>query len=306
MKETVIEIKNLTKDYGNSRGIFDISLEVKRGEVYGFIGTNGSGKTTTIRNMMGFIRPDYGEVSILGMDSWKKSVEIKRYVSYVPGEIAFPRLATGSVFLKSQAEYLGVTDYTYMNELISRFQLDPTANLKRMSKGMKQKTALVAALMGDKEILILDEPTTGLDPLMRDVFLDLIREEKAKGKTIFMSSHIFEEIEEVCDKAAMIKDGHLFDLMDVYELRHKAMKTFYVTFVNPVDLDHVKSRCGSFYGIEETASNTLKMIFPMKDTKHILSILKNYKVSSLSEEHDTLKNRFITVFEKGEKENAGR
>ena len=306
MKETVIQIQNLTKDYGNNRGIFDINLEVKRGEVYGFIGTNGSGKTTTIRNMMGFIRPDQGEARILGMDSWKKSVEIKRYVSYVPGEIAFPRLATGSAFLKSQAEYLEVTDYTYMNELISRFQLDPSANLKRMSKGMKQKTALVAALMGDKDILILDEPTTGLDPLMRDVFLDLIREEKAKGKTIFMSSHIFEEIEEVCDKAAMIKDGHLFDLIDVYELRHGVEKTFYVTFMSHADMASVQSRCGSVHCVEEAVLNTLKITFPMRDTKQILSILKDYKITSLSEEHDTLENRFKKVFEKGENENAGK
>lgn len=306
MSETLISIHNLTKDYGNGRGIFDISLEVKRGEVYGFLGTNGSGKTTTIRNMMGFIRPDHGEVNILHMDSWKDSVEIKRYVSYVPGGIAFPRLATGSVFLKSQAEYLGVTDYTYMNELIRRFQLDPSANLRHMSKGMKQKTALVAALMGDKEILILDEPTTGLDPLMREVFLDLIREEKAKGKTIFMSSHIFEEVEEVCDKAAIIKDGHLFDVIDVYALRHGVEKTFYVTFAREDDIDKVKHACEFAISMEEMPPNTLKINFPMKENRHMLTILKNYKIISLSEEHDTLENRFKKVFEKGAKKDAGR
>lgn len=306
MSETLIQVTNLTKDYGSGRGIFDINLEVKRGEVYGYIGTNGSGKTTTIRNMMGFIRPDHGKVSILGMDAWNKSVDIKRYVSYVPGEIAFPRLATGSVFLKSQAQYLGVTDYTYMNELIRRFQLDPSANLKRMSKGMKQKTALVAALMGDKEILILDEPTTGLDPLMREVFLELIREEKAKGKTIFMSSHIFEEVEEVCDKAAIIKDGHLFDIIDVYELRHGVEKTFYITFANEADAGSIKSTCEFALSIEETTPNTLKITFPMRETKHMLAVLKDYKIISLSEEHDTLENRFKAVFEKGAKEDAGR
>lgn len=137
----------------------------------GFIGTNGSGKTTTIRNMMGFIRSDNGNVCILGKDAWEDATDIKRHVSYIPGEISFPALATGTAFLKAQADMLGVKDFTYMNRLIKLLQLDPTANLKRMSKGMKQKTAIVAALMGDKEILILDEPTTGLDPLMRDVFL---------------------------------------------------------------------------------------------------------------------------------------
>lgn len=162
MNDIVIKTEHLTKDYGKEHGIFDISLEVKKGEVFGFIGTNGSGKTTTIRNMMGFIRPDIGNATVFGIDAWKRSIDIKPFVSYVPGEIAFPKLSSGTDFLKLQAEYLGVTDFTYMNKLIKMFQLDPTANLKRMSKGMKQKTALVSALMGDRELLILDEPTTGL------------------------------------------------------------------------------------------------------------------------------------------------
>lgn len=232
MSDMIIKADHLTKDYGDGHGIFDVSFEVKKGEVFGYIGTNGSGKTTTIRNMMGFIKSDKGNVSVLGLDGWKDSISIKPFVSYVPGEIAFPSLKSGTDFLKLQADYLGVTDFTYMNKLIKMFQLDPSANLKRMSKGMKQKTALVAALMGDRDILVLDEPTTGLDPLMRDVFLDLIREEKAKGKTVFMSSHIFEEIEEVCDKAAMIKDGKIIDVLDVYAMRHEPKKHFTAVFTS--------------------------------------------------------------------------
>ncbi|RHR26292.1 ABC transporter ATP-binding protein [Clostridium sp. AF19-22AC] len=156
MSDVIIKTNGLTKDYGKGRGIFDINLEVHKGEVFGFVGTNGSGKTTTIRNMMGFIRPDSGSSTIDGLDSWKSSADIMKNVSYVPGEIAFPALKTGTEFLKSQAKYLGVTDFKYMNHIIELLQLDPTANLKRMSKGMKQKTAIVAALMGEKQILVLD------------------------------------------------------------------------------------------------------------------------------------------------------
>ena len=149
MSDTVIQAENLTKDYGEGRGIFDISLEVKKGKVYGCVGTNGSGKTSTIRHLMGFIRADKGKVAVDGKDAWKYPTEIMNHVSYVPGEIAFPSLASGTDFLKLQAEYQGIKDFTYMNRLIAALQLDPTANLKRMSKGMKQKTGIVGALMAE-------------------------------------------------------------------------------------------------------------------------------------------------------------
>ena len=148
-KEEVIKVTNLTKDYGNGRGIFDLNFTIYKGETFGFVGTNGSGKTTTIRNIMGFIKPQQGTVQVLGMDAWKDSCEIKKYVAYIPGEIAFPDLTTGISFFKAQAELLKLKNTDYANSLIKRLQLDPSANLKRMSKGMKQKTAIVAALMAD-------------------------------------------------------------------------------------------------------------------------------------------------------------
>lgn len=298
MDNIVIRTDHLTKDYGNGHGIFDISLQIRQGEVFGYIGTNGSGKTTTIRNIMGFIRPDSGTVSVLNMDSFLQSIDIKPFVSYVPGEIAFPRLASGTDFLKLQAEYLGVTDFTYMNKLIRMFQLDPTANLKRMSKGMKQKTALVAALMGDRDILILDEPTTGLDPLMREVFLDLIREEKAKGKTIFMSSHIFEEIEEVCDRAAIIQDGRLIDLIDVYALRHETSKHFTAVFEQPDDMQRFVSMCD--YANCKPAENRCEIQIDVTHIKRLITDLSNYRLLSLSESHETLESRFHHAFVKGD------
>ncbi len=301
MSEVIIKTENLTKDYGQGRGIFDINLEIEKGQVYGFVGTNGSGKTTTIRNMMGFIKPDKGHSTVNGLDSWTQAAEIMRNVSYVPGEIAFPSLSTGTEFLKCQADYLGVKDFTYMNHLIEVLQLDPTANLKRMSKGMKQKTALVAALMGEKDILVLDEPTTGLDPLMRESFLDLIREEKDKGHTIFMSSHIFEEIEDVCDKVAMIKDGHIIGITSLYDLRHPVVKKFVIHFSKANELKefHETTNFNSVINNDCECEVNIK-----KEQMNVLfSCLKNYDVLTLQEQHLSLEKEFMKAY-KGEQQNG--
>lgn len=235
-----IELKHLTKDYGEGKGIFDIELTIKKGEMIGFVGTNGSGKTTTIRNMLGFVKPTSGKVYVNGLESWKNASEIAKSVGYVPGEIAFPDLATGTEFLKCQADFLGLKDMTYANYLIEKLQLDPRANLKRMSKGMKQKTALVAALMNNPDIIILDEPTTGLDPLMRDAFMEIIKDEHKRGKTIFMSSHMFEEMEGTCDRVALINNGHIVDIADMNAIRNRPSKDFKIEFNNVKDYENFK------------------------------------------------------------------
>lgn len=235
-----IELKHLTKDYGEGKGIFDIDLTIKEGEMIGFVGTNGSGKTTTIRNMLGFVKPTSGKAYVNGLGSWKNASEIAKSVGYVPGEIAFPDLATGTEFLKCQADFLGLKDMTYANYLIEKLQLDPRANLKRMSKGMKQKTALVAALMNNPDIIILDEPTTGLDPLMRDAFMEIIKDEHKRGKTIFMSSHMFEEMEGTCDRVALINNGHIVDIADMNAIRNRPSKDFKIEFNNVKDYENFK------------------------------------------------------------------
>ncbi len=228
----IIKVENLTKDYGDGKGIFDINFSVNKGEVFGFVGTNGSGKTTTIRHLMGFLKPQSGNCYINSLDCWKASTQIKQFISYVPGEIAFPDLRTGTEFLKAQAELLGLKNMDKANYLCQKLQLDTTANLKRMSKGMKQKTAIVAAFMADKEILILDEPTTGLDPLMRETFLELILEEKDKGKTIFMSSHMFDELEDTCDKVALIYNGKIIDVTELQDIDNMPTKTYKIEFLD--------------------------------------------------------------------------
>ena len=229
-EEIIISVKNLTKDYGQGRGIFDVSFDIPKGATFGYCGTNGSGKTTTIRHIMGFLKPDKGEVKVNGLDAYKNAEDIMPYIGYVPGEIAFPDVETGTEFLNIQASMFGITDMSKAEEVINALQLDPTANLRRMSKGMKQKTALVAAFMRQPEILLLDEPTTGLDPLMRKAFIDLIKEEKAKGTTIFMSNHMFDELEETCDYVAFIKDGHIIDIVDMKEIHSRPFREYEVVF----------------------------------------------------------------------------
>ena len=288
---SVIEVKDLTKDYGYGKGVFDISLDIKEGEMVGFVGTNGSGKTTTIRSILGFIRPTKGEAKVKGLNSWAHASEIIKDVGYVPGEIAFPDLKTGVDFLNSQKEFLGMSDMSYANELIERLQLDPRANLKRMSKGMKQKTALVAALMNDAPIIILDEPTTGLDPLMRVTFLDIIREEHKKGKTIFMSSHNFEELEGTCDKVALISDGHIIDVCDMDRINNPAEKEFKIEFRNEADY---KSFLKEGYTVIRTQDiyNQATIRIGSGDTAKLLGTLNGRDVKFISEIPYTLERHF--------------
>ena len=190
----LIDIRNLTKDYGNHKGIFDVSFSIKKGEIVGFIGSNGAGKTTTIRHLMGFIHPQQGTARIMNMDCFKQADKIQKQIGYLPGEIAFMDQMNGYEFIRFMAKMKNINDMHYAEELISYLELDPSVKIKKMSKGMKQKIGLIIAFMQDAPILILDEPTSGLDPLMQNKFVDLIRKEKETGKTILMSSHIFEEI----------------------------------------------------------------------------------------------------------------
>ncbi|WP_316572121.1 ATP-binding cassette domain-containing protein [Neobacillus sp. YIM B06451] len=231
----MLAIQNLTKQFKNGRGIFNVSFEVKKGEVFGFLGPNGAGKSTTIRHIMGFIKPDSGKVSVNGLDSWEKQGEVKKYIGYLPGEIAFIEGMTGKSFLDFIGELQGMSDFTKRGELIKRLQFDVETPIRKMSKGMKQKVGIVAAFMHDPEVIILDEPTSGLDPLMQKVFIEIVLEEKARGKTFLMSSHNFPEIERTCDRAAIIKDGTVIAVKDIHELQSMQRKLFEVTFENRED-----------------------------------------------------------------------
>lgn len=294
-----IEIKHLTKDYGKKRGIFDMSLEVEKGEIYGFVGVNGAGKTTTIRHMMGFLSPDEGTVTINGLDANKSSAEVKRYVSYIPGEINFPGNSTGEDFIKNQIYLSGRGNWEYAASIIDQLQLDAKANVRSMSKGMKQKTAIVSAFASDADILIMDEPTTGLDPLMRDIFIELLKEEKAKGKTIFMSSHIFQEVEEVCDRVAIIRDGMIIDVIDMKDIRYNKMKTYKMEFKSIEDFDHFRS-LGYDLNRIKVDDLQLNIVIHDQDINRLIQDLKNFNLVYFKELKVTFEDYITQVF-KGEK-----
>lgn len=292
-----IEIKNLTKDYGLGRGVFNINLTIKKGEMLGFVGTNGSGKTTTIRNLMGYIKPTSGECYVLGKESWKHSSEIASKIGYVPGEIGFPDLPTGTAFLKSQAGFFGLKDVSYADELIKKLQLDPRANLKRMSKGMKQKTALVAALMNNAEILVLDEPTTGLDPLMRDAFIEIIKEEHKKGKTILMSSHMFGEMEDTCDRVALIDKGKIIDIVSMEDIRNRPTKDFKIEFNNEEDYKQFKKLKYKIIR-DQKQYNQVTVNIKNEDINKLFNDLKGLDVKFISEVKYTLEKHFREVLKR--------
>lgn len=224
----VIELQEVTKDYGNGKGVFGLSFAVPKGEVFGYLGPNGAGKTTTIRQLMGFIRPGRGICRMMGMDCFLQAQEIQKHTGYLAGELAFPEDMTGLGFLKFMADMKGMDSHRHMESLMERFGLNPHGRIKRMSKGMKQKIGIVNAFMHQPEVVILDEPTSGLDPLMQNEFVELVLEEKKKGTTILMSSHIFEEVEKTCDRTAIIRSGRIATVEDMKELAGKRKKIYRV------------------------------------------------------------------------------
>lgn len=287
-----IRIKNLTKDYGNNKGVFDLSFEINKGEVFGFIGPNGAGKTTTIRQLMGFTHPDKGECYIKDMDCSKESARIKEYLGYLPGEIAFMDEMTGHEFIHFMASMRNQTDLTYAKKLIDMFEYDPSGKIKKMSKGMKQKLGIVCAFMHDPDILILDEPTSGLDPLMQNRFVDLILMEKKKGKTILMSSHIFEEVEKTCDRVGIIKNGHLMTVDSIYDLKERKQKKYLVTFKHKEEAENAAKDRNDVEYISEN-----QVMFIVKgNIDSLIKCLANYTVISLQEEEQSLEQVFMHYY----------
>lgn len=232
---SVIEINHITKDYGHHKGVFDVSFVVEEGEVLGFLGPNGSGKTTTIRQLMGFMKPDQGDVKILGMNCFDDAKQVQGKLGYLPGEIAFMEDMTGQEFIRFIAKMKNMKDISYAEELMQFLELDARGKMKRMSKGMKQKIGIVIAFMQDAPILILDEPTSGLDPLMQNKFVELIKQAKKQGKTVLMSSHIFEEVENTCDRVVMIKEGHVVATETMENLRKNRLKHYEIHFYDEND-----------------------------------------------------------------------
>jgi ABC-2 type transport system ATP-binding protein len=231
----MIDVQHLTQIYKSGKGVFDLDFSIKEGEVFGYLGPNGAGKTTTIRNIMGFANATEGKVTIRGLDCRKDAAELQKIIGYLPGEIAFFDNMTGSEFLTFVGDMHGMTDNRRRDELTERFELDPSGGIRKMSKGMKQKLGIIATFMFDPEIYILDEPTSGLDPFMQNVFLEMIAEEKKRGKTIMMSSHIFEEVQRSCDRAGIIRNGRLVTIENLKSLNAMKSRAFVVTLKTKAD-----------------------------------------------------------------------
>jgi ABC-type multidrug transport system ATPase subunit len=230
-----VECRGLTKDYGNGHGVFDLDLTVQRGETFGFIGPNGAGKTTTIRLLMDLIRPDRGRASLLGLDSRRDSVAIKRRVGYLPGElVAFPGVSAGYV-IGLLAGLRGAVDPARIATLAQRLDLDLGRRYEDLSHGNKQKVGLIQAFMHRPEVLILDEPTLGLDPLIQREFRTLVQEAAAGGATVFLSSHVLSEVELICDRIGLIRAGRLHRVGSLNELRALRVHRVEAVFTGRLD-----------------------------------------------------------------------
>ena len=235
--DAVIRTEQLTKYYGKARGIVGVDLEVRPGEIFGFLGPNGAGKSTTIRLLLDLIRPTSGRAEVLGLDTHRDRLAIDRRVSYLPGELALYGDLTGAQTLEYLGNLRGRPDRAYRAELVERLELDPSKRVKSLSRGNKQKVGLVAAFQGHPELLILDEPTSGLDPFVQIEFERLADGVRRAGRTVFVSSHILPEVEHLCDRVGIIRDGRLVTVESIAALKARALQRLELDFGAPVPAD---------------------------------------------------------------------
>jgi len=293
----MIEVNNLSKIYSNGKGIFDVNFKVSEGEVFGFLGPNGAGKTTTIRSLLGFTNPSSGSCSINGLDCRTRAEDIQQILGYVPGEISFFDNMTGMQFMKFIADMRGKNDTKLRDSLIERFELEGDRKIRKMSKGMKQKVGLITAFMHDPSVIILDEPTSGLDPLMQKRFIELIMEEKQRGKTILMSSHIFDEVDRTCERAAIIREGLIVAVENISSLKSSLRKSYLVTVGSNADIEKIKASNIDYKIIDDNRVE----IFISNNYDKMLSTLATCNVLSLDSASQTLEQIFIRYYGKEEK-----
>jgi ABC-2 type transport system ATP-binding protein len=240
MGTPAIRTEGLSKRYGSANALLDLDLEVAEGEVVGYLGPNGAGKTTTIRLLLGLARPTAGRAEIFGLDCQRQTVEAHRRLAYVPGEANLWPSLTGFETIHLLGQVQGRVDPAYRDELIQRFDLDPSKKVRAYSKGNKQKILLIAALMTRPDLLVLDEPTSGLDPLMEQAFRHSVAEARNAGQTVFLSSHILSEVEALCDRVGILREGRLIEMGTLAEMRHLSALTVEATFDGvPPDLSGV-------------------------------------------------------------------
>lgn len=296
----MIEVKNLTKDFGFSRGVFDISFEVKKGEVYGFLGPNGAGKTTTIRMLMGFSQPDKGIATINQSNCWKNYYDILGEVGYIPGEVALPEGLSGLEFIEMMKKMKHADD-SRITYLLETFELNPNQNMKKMSIGDKRKLAIVSAFMSDPNILILDEPTSGLDPIMQNKFIELIKTEKKRGKTILLSTHIFEEVDACCDRLSIIKEGRIISTIDTDVIRNNENKVYKIEFLQDEDFNQfMKSDMNIVYS--NKGKRKVRVAINDKEINKLIKTVSGCQIKYFSESHFTLEDYFLKYYKDSEGE----
>lgn len=299
---TVISLQHVTKDYGHGRGIFDVSFNVGKGTVYGFLGPNGAGKTTAIRHIMGFSKPQQGIVTVNGLDSWTNASTIQEKLGYLPGEVALPENLTGEQFIQMMMDLRKVKDDTHCKKLINFFELDASGKIKRMSLGMKRKLAIVTAFMHDPDVLVLDEPTSGLDPIMQQRFIDFVREEKKRGKTILLSSHIFTEVDATCDEISIIKDGHLISSFNKQELLKMTEKVFNLTVQDAMHytqlMNMIESNAAFHLLFKNKQTNELRVGCYPSVLPQLIKLLADFPISSFNEVPFSLEKHFMEFYDR--------
>ncbi len=292
---SIIDVSHLTKDYGHGRGVFDVTFQTESGECYGFLGPNGAGKTTTIRHLMGFSKPQKGMTSIAGKDSWIHSAALQNMVGYLPGEIALPAGITGTQFLRMMGAMRGLKSDSYLEMLLKKFELDPDIGTKEMSLGVKRKLDVVTAFMHDPDILILDETTSGLDPIMQQIFIDYIASEKKRGKTIFLSSHIFHEVDAACDRIAIIKDGAIVSEFIADDLKNKRDKIYRVTFSDMESYDRFTHLPYQFTS-ENPGKIRARVRIDNSQVNRLIADIADLNVADFHEIPFTLENYFMQFY----------
>lgn len=295
----MIDVKGLTLTYPGGKGVFDLDFSVKEGEVMGYLGPNGAGKTTTIRALLGFMKPDKGVCSIQKMDCFEKASVIQKDLGYIPGEIAFIEGMDGAEYLKFITDMRGAKDTAYQKELLDMFELAPKGKIRKYSKGMKQKLGIVAAFMHNPQILILDEPTSGLDPLMQNRFIDLILSEKKKGKTILMSSHMFEEVERTCDNVLIIKDGKIIKQADIVAMTNTKRKGFVIKTPDAAQTAQLFKQEGFLLGTVQ--GNELEVYVTGDNIDKFGKMFGKFTLLGLDSKVQSLEDVFMDYYAKEEK-----
>jgi ABC-2 type transport system ATP-binding protein len=292
----IIEVEGLTKHYGNKRGILDVSFQVEEGEVFGFLGPNGAGKTTTIRLLMGLLRADAGTAHIAGLDVWRQSVEIKKLTGYLPGELSLDPSMTGGQILEYFAHLRGGVDQAYLKQLINRLDLDPTRKFRQYSSGNKRKIGLIQAFMHRPRLLILDEPTNGLDPLNQQEFERMVKEVRDDGRTVFLSSHILSEVEQTCTRVGIIREGRLVRVGGVTELKDIKRYEVTITFAQPVAAEAFKTLAG-VEQVETLADGRTLRLVVSGTLDAVVKAAAQHAVIAMTSHEPSLEDIFLRYYE---------